>query len=400
MKLKSNMKNVLAGFLLLLVLLFSMGVFATGSLVYAASADEDDSDENETHTSDDDDGGDHDDDEEKDDDDDDVDDDKEAETKRKLEFEQSDNQFKIKSELESGADKDEFEVKFKLEDELSIEFEYESEAGSLETELELEVEFLSLTEFTDLNGNGYLDAGDTELSTMDLSKAKYDDFQYLISTTTDGETLYEVWTQTNDSIFLVRMYVLSGFGVIDGSTVTPTEVKIDIEIHDYPYVNNGSLALRLELKTEVETEVEKDDESPDEAEGLAAFEEAVAFTSSSSYLGFFSWVMTAMVDGVSAAVVSGPLESKESKTETEQDEDETEFELEIKGEMVLSYPYGIDIVHDPKVGVVTSSTYDYLANQSSDSTTAPGFLGITVIALAVLGALLFTNRRHGYRKNR
>ncbi|MFQ5978970.1 MAG: hypothetical protein ACE5OZ_12665 [Candidatus Heimdallarchaeota archaeon] len=372
------------------------------------TTDDDDDDEGTTTTDDDDEGSETtEEDENKDDDDDDVDDDWESKTKRRLKFEQSENEFKIESELEAGENKDNFRVRFKIEDEPSIRFEYESESGSLETELELEVEFLSLIEFTDLNGNGYLDAGDTELSTMDLSKAKYDDFQYSISNTTDGETLYEVWTQTTDGVFLVRMYVVSGFGVIDGSTITPTEIKIDIEIHDYPYVNSGSLALRLELKTEVETEVEKKDESPDEEEGIATAEEALAFASS-SYLGFFSWTSNASVDGIEKPVISSPYGAAETTSEAKDDETESETELKQKGEILLTYFYGNHIVHDPKLGVAAKTAYNYIG-QILESTTLsffffeinakPGFLGLTMISTLILGAMVFFHRRQSHPRD-
>jgi hypothetical protein len=386
---KTNIVRILAGLFLILALLLSLGGIFVGAS--ALLNDEDDGDDTETNTEDGTSTEDNDDDdEEKDDDDDDgVDDDRESETERELRIDHSYNEFEIESELKVGEVKDEFEVRFKIEDEPEIEFEYKSEADDLETELELKIEFNTLIEFTDSNGNGYYDENDTEHSTYDLEDVDFEDIQYVSSTTTDGELLYNAWTQTTDGVFLLRMYVAGGFGQINGSTITPTEAKIDIEIHNYNYTNQGNLALLLEVKTEIETEIDEDDQSPDEAEGLASNEEALAFLTASDNLGFFSWATIATVDGVEKPVVAGPFKLDESKFES--DDDETEFEQ--KGELALVYPYGNDIVHDPKIGIVTEAVYSYIAGQESETTGIPGFLGFTVFVMLVSGALLLFYRR-------
>ncbi|MFQ5980425.1 MAG: hypothetical protein ACE5OZ_19995 [Candidatus Heimdallarchaeota archaeon] len=341
--------------------------------------------------------------EEKDDDDDGVDDDRESDAGRQIDFDPSENEVKIESELETGDQKDKFVVEFKREDEPSIKFDYKSKSEGIETELSLKVEFLSLVEFSDSNGNRYLDINDTEYSTYSFTKDLFSDLKWLKSTTDDNESLYKIWTQTTDGVFLIRLYVVSGFGTINGSTITPTEVKIDIEIHNYPFANNGSLALRLELKTEVETEIEKKDESPDEAEGLATNEEALAFTSS-SYLGFFSWAMNVTVDGVEKPVVASPY----AALETEIDNDDDETELRQKGEISLTYPHGNDIIHDPKIGVVTETAYTYIGQLTELTTISffffeinakPGFLGLTMISTLVLGAMVFIHRRQSQPPN-
>ncbi|MFX0113421.1 MAG: hypothetical protein ACFFB3_02625 [Candidatus Hodarchaeota archaeon] len=369
----------------IVVLLLSLGTVLMGTATFL----DDDNDNDETETATEPENNDDNDNEDKDDDDDGVDDDRESETERELKVDHSANEFEIESELKVGETKDEFEVRFKIEDEPEIEFEYKNEMDSLETELELKIEFNSLNEFTDSNGNGYYDANDTVHSSYDLSAVDFEDIQYITSTTSDGELLYEAWTQTTDGVFLLRMYVAGGFGLINGSAITPTEAKIDIEIHSYNFTNQGNLALLLEVKTEVETEIDENDESPDEAEGLASSEEALGFVSPSDYFGFFSWATVATVDGVEKPVVSGPFKLLESDFES--DEDESEFEQ--KGELALVYPNGNDIIHDPKIGVVTDAVYSYIAGEESDTSGIPGFIGITAFVMLTSGALLFFYRR-------
>ncbi|MHA2500076.1 MAG: hypothetical protein ACXAEL_10970 [Candidatus Hodarchaeales archaeon] len=336
---------------------------------------------------------------EEDDDGDGVDDDLESEAERELQYEQSDAEFKIESEQKTGENKDKFIVSFKLEDEPEIRFEYQSESDDVETELELKLEFISLIEFEDSNGNGYLDENDVEYSTYEFEDVEFEDLKFAVSTTSDGELLYQVWTQTADGVFLIRMYLVSGFGTINGSIITPTQAKIDIEIHDYAYASQGDLGLRLRLNTEAETEIEKDAESPDEIEGYAVAEEALALSSFSSYLGFFSWATIALVDSVERQVISGPFKVLESEVESEDDEDETETELKRKGEITLVYSHGIHIIHDPKIGIVTATVYKYI--QVSIPTSFLflevderfGSTALTIIGTLVVGLLVFLNRR-------
>ncbi|MFX0113422.1 MAG: hypothetical protein ACFFB3_02630 [Candidatus Hodarchaeota archaeon] len=343
------------------------------------------------------------DDDEDDDDNDGISDDWESETERELSFESSNKEFKIESKLKTGETKDKIKIDFRTEDKPEIELEYKSESEDLENELEMELEFLTLLEFNDSNGNGYLDTGDTEYSIYDFSEAEFDDLQYLISTTPDGEVLYQIWTQTTDQVFLLRFYAVSGFAIINSSIITPTEIKIDIEIQNYPYIRAGDLALRLRLRAEIKTEIEKNDESPDEIEGLTSGEEALTFLSSSNYLGFFSWALNASVDGIENLVVSGPFETLNDENSYENDVEDLETGLKQKGEILVTYPHGNHIIHDPKIGIAASTAYKSAGPHFPPLPTSLPFLEVderlgsitlTIIGTLVISAMLFLNRRH------
>ncbi|MHA1224060.1 MAG: hypothetical protein ACTSP3_12575 [Candidatus Heimdallarchaeaceae archaeon] len=80
-------------------------------------------------------------------------------------------------------------------------------------------------------------------------------------------------------------------------------------------------------------EYEEKEETEDEEEGRLVDERSIVIKDS-PFSGFFSWIETVMVDGVEYPVIMSSLD----------------FEEEID-EILLNYPRGNSIVHDPKVGV-------------------------------------------------
>ncbi|KXB02938.1 hypothetical protein AKJ45_03015 [candidate division MSBL1 archaeon SCGC-AAA261F19] len=135
--------------------------------------------------------------------------------------------------------------------------------------------------------------------------------------------------QTSDGVFKAVVHASGKPIIAKGENVMPNEVKIDIEITNFPYRENDSkLALKTELESELEVEEQKREiEDTDEEE--------VQITSG-NYGGFFSWKKTAQVDGVSKPVKS---------TNIFDDPEEGDREL------YLIYEHGDSIVHDPKIGV-------------------------------------------------
>jgi hypothetical protein len=258
-----------------------------------------------------------------------VDDDDEDETERVITIEQEPHQIKIESELKTGETKDELEIKFKTDpvdtDSVEIELKYNTDTETLEYESETTVEFLRIL--------GLNDTGET-ISVYDLCEQEFEVLSVSQSTTGDGETEFVISTQTTDGVFGVTLHAVGRFALMETDTICPSEVKIDINITDYPYSGEETeLRLVAELETEVESETEEVEETDDEIEDLTENEEGVnVFNTSTSCTVFFTWSETAMVDSIETPVVSDVIDE----------------------ELNLTYQRGDVIVHDPKYGVIRS----------------------------------------------
>lgn len=373
---------------LFLILLLLGALIQTSSLVNARDdltlLQETDDDEDETETDDDDET-------ESEDETDDEDDEeekaeKESAYERELEITQEDYKFEIESELKFGENKDQIEIEFKIEDEAEIDFEYKTEVGSTESELSYEVEFQEIVEYVDIGvvGNGYQDG--EEVSEYDIEDVDWNPISYTTEIV-NGANVNVIRAETSDGVFVLVMKIAEALlDLENGVTLTPNSLKIDVEIHNFPYNNTGSsLALKSKLKSETEFKVEGD--STEETTGFAFDESQVSIG-----LGFFSWAETALADGDVVSVVSSTLEAT---TEEEQDDDKLETEVEQKIFFSFNTTDAQDIVWDPKVGVISEGTVQQIAAIESkyaagDSSSAPGFgFWMILVSLGVVQALRF-----------
>jgi hypothetical protein len=207
--------------------------------------------------------------------------------------------------------------------------EYESKSGSGEVELQFFIRFLSLIEFTDDNGDGTFTApGDQILTTLEFESMTFLPIQR--STVSSANSTLEIFNvTTDDGLFSLQFYVSSEFTQVNQAIITPTQIKIDIAIKSFPFISNTSaLALRTEM--EADSEYDVDDSTEDEEEGRSSDEREVEVTLG-GFIGYFSWIETALIDGVKKTV------------NTTQDSGNQW--------LYLVYPQGRRIVHDPKIGV-------------------------------------------------
>jgi len=305
-----------------------------------------------------------------DDDDDGVDDDFEEENKRDIEIEVSDNEFQIESKLRNGDIKDEIKLKVTYDgDGVGVKISYEEEMeseGAIESEsefeLEFKVEFRKIIEFVDLDGNGMYDKSiDQVVQEYDLNS-----FQPIVYTTlsiSNGTTLHYVIVNTTDGVFAAHIFFVEEFVVVNGTFIAPTQTKIDIEISNFNYLVDDS-QLALYVKLESEKEYKEDDETDDEENGHATEEDGVV-VESNGYSGIFTWNESALIDGVVMNVLSNTLEVD--------DEDEMEQKL------ILSYPRGNHIYHDPKVGITLGQSL---------TSSFPSVLIGTVASVTIIGVVV------------
>ena len=204
-----------------------------------------------------------------------------------------------------------------------------------ELKLKFEVKFQALIEYVDLNDNGVFDLeNDTCIEDYGI-----DSFQPIVYTPiniSDDSVLHYFILNTTDGVFAAHIYFPEEFTSVNGVLVAPTQIKIDIEITNYEYIDDSS-QLALYTKLFSEDFYEEQEETEDEKEGHAIDEKEV-FTDNEEYIGIFSWKETAMIDGVEMPVLTNELE-------VECEEDNIQ-------KLLFNYPRGNHIYHDPKIGVV------------------------------------------------
>jgi hypothetical protein len=195
----------------------------------------------------------------------------------------------------------------------------------------------------------------------------------------NDETINLVSLQTEDDVFKMNLYFSNNFSNINNQILTPSEVKIDFIINNFPFDEEDThLALRSILETEHQTELKV--ESFDEMNGFSE-NESVLDINSMNNGGFFSWAETVMVDGV-VKLVNSTI-----KTQTEETISENEKNSNQVSNIYFSYPRGGKIVHDPKLGVVSIS-FEAFALQSISNLINMESI-ISYVGICVLASLLF-----------
>lgn len=264
-----------------------------------------------------------------DDDDDGIDDELEEINERGVHVDIEPYEIEFESILLNADVYEEIEVEIRSEDKIKVSIERSTHNGTAEPEIEASVEFREIIEFVDSNGDGAYDSGDDEVSSFDLRDTEYDQLEYITAMTPDGETHHIVTAQTSNGIFKVVLHAVGNFAVIESGVISPSEVKLDLIIENYPYEEEGTqLALVAKLETEAEVELHDDDhedeEDDDEDELKLIAPEAEAF---------FSWENNATVDGVITPVNTTVVPDENGK------------------KIFFVYTRGTSINHDPKLGV-------------------------------------------------
>ena len=269
-----------------------------------------------------------------DDDSDGIEDDYEEYNHRTIEVEIESGQIHFESVLDGREDSDEFGIGIenRTGDGLQIELSYDNDSESGESELEFAVQFNEIIEYIDVDGDGiYNSSIDTQVGASYLIDS-FQKTQYQVHALNDGNNLHQVIVNTTDGIFTVYIYLLEEFGILNGSLITPSQIKIDIEINGFSFGDPTSqLALKSELEASVEFESEN--ETEDEEFGYSTDEASVQVFINETY-GYFSWAEVAEVDEISKSVNISNLEHGASEDI-----------------FYLSYAQGQHILHDPKIGI-------------------------------------------------
>jgi len=253
---------------------------------------------------------------------------------RSLHLEVEEEQVEIESQLSKGTTKDEITIHFKVSDEPEFEIGYKSEIESSEHELEFSIRFQTLIEFLDLNNNSIFDESTNQpVQEIDLDLG-YQPLSYITQNVDSNTIIHIINTTSLNGVFSLQFYVLESISSINGATIVPSQIKLDIGINNFEFMEDTS-KLALEIKLSSENEYEHNEETEDEHEGRSIDEEEVKI-SMNNHTGFFSWSEYALVDGINQSVLSSDV----------QDGDNEEQEI------FLTYTQGNRIIHDPKIGIV------------------------------------------------
>lgn len=246
---------------------------------------------------------------------------------REFEIEDDDGFVAIESSFKNYTMENEFEITLSTHEGLRLALDFSAEVNSTEFELEADVLFVNLVEFVDQNGDGILTDGE-EVQTMDLTTKTYSAPAVTQTESTDGISGYRFEAHTLNETFLFQIIaeIYPKEANVNDTIVKPTETKVTIVIEDFPYKENGSLSLLVKATSEAEME-------EDDLNG----EEEVEVRSENAE-GYFSWSKEVFVDGVSREVESSVMSTEDGKL------------------ISLNYPNGMEIVHDPKLGISLLST--------------------------------------------
>jgi hypothetical protein len=176
------------------------------------------------------------------------------------------------------------------------------------------------------------------------------------------EVTVEIWDV--DGIFGIKCKVTNMFAMIENGYLSPTSMKIDIMIENYPYVRQDTdIAVLMDwgvtsMSTDI-PELEYHEDSYYQTKGLSIEEEEYRM-GSSSFKGFLSWVKYAHCDG----------ERKEVKVSSHNSFygdyiDQTGGYSENFKSVVISYPRSQFIIHDPKIGFIEIQGEDILTDLTS-----------------------------------
>ncbi|MBY9001026.1 MAG: hypothetical protein KGD64_08940 [Candidatus Heimdallarchaeota archaeon] len=307
MKIKRTARNkiLLGGVLTILIL--------TSFVVYPVTANNDDNED--------------------DDDDDGVHNEEEEENERDLTVEVSGTEAQIESHQDYGEIQNEISIQMKAENEgLKFELEFDNETEAMETEIEFTVEISEIIEYDDIHDDGYFNESvDTVIQRVELSD--FNDIVYAVENISNN-LVHHLSIETSDGVFSAGVYISSEFSLINGILLAPTEIKIDIGIHGFNFIEpDSALALKIVLESESGVDYEVDEETEDEEDGRASDEEEVDI-SLGDYSGFFSWIENVTADGTNYLVNATPVDTSGEENE-----------------MYLNYPRGSEIIHDPKIGI-------------------------------------------------
>jgi len=295
------------------------------------------------------------------------------------------NKTHIRSEWQHNKSSDAFEVSFIVEEAPKLIFDYISDTNKSEIDLRFIISINKIFEYHDINENGRYNKNDIIETSYLLNNTNFTDIEYSYENSSDGEEITLISATTEDGIFTIILYLSGNFSQLNNQTLSPSEIKMDFIINNYPFsYNNTLIAIEVDLETKHETSIEI--VTFDEKQGYSKNESEINI-SSFNYNGFFSWADYVFVDNklniVNVTVISDKEETIIGNITV----------LSHIRQIYFSYPQGKNITHDPKAGVVSISYESYSKSSIlNDVTNIIDTLFadiITYVGICIFAAILF-----------
>ena len=260
-----------------------------------------------------------------------VDDNYEENNKRDIEVDISENETRIISLRRSEQKKDQIIIDIRLsEDGIRIDFRYKSNLESDQVTI-FGIVFHEIIEYNDTNLDNRFNPGiDHVIQNFSINTFQLVDYSIL-----EEDSLHYIKISTINETFNLHLYLVEEFALVKDQLITPVEMKIDIEISNFIYMNESSrLGLNTRLLTEGDFETEE--ETEDELKGYATNETGLN-TTVNDYTGFITWNEYAIIDEASKFIYVSDIMV----------DDHNEFGQKL----YFNYLRGNNIYHDPKLGI-------------------------------------------------
>ncbi len=210
------------------------------------------------------------------------------------------------------------------------------------------------------------------------------------ATAPDGRPITGFRATTNGGLFTVTVWSAERFFKMGDTLVSPTEVKVNLEIRGWVVQEEGtSLALQTDLSPSNHTgsSMEVDDKSGDEGRGWASNESEMRIHAQDD-LAFFSWARYADVNSTTSLRV--PVRT--TRVEEFADAYEMSFLYDL-GQAVRGNAITV-VAHDPKMGVDSAAFWSiWNTPLPLQADVAVYGAGILLIAAVVGGTVLVARRR-------
>ena len=205
----------------------------------------------------------------------------------------------------------------------------------------------------------------------------------------DGDLEVEISLTDRREVFGLTCHISNDFYLAEGDFLSPASMKFDIDILNYPYIdNNTDIAILMDVvvKSSVGENISVEDReiSYERSRGFVEDEKEVRI-GSSNFKGFFSWSNVATCDGVERDVNVERTHSIIGSGQIERG-----IPVVNSNGIIMTYSRSETINHDPKIGfieVLDQSVYEKAIYSDDASQVLQS--NITMFLASTLVVLLF-----------
>lgn len=250
---------------------------------------------------------------------------------RQIEVLQTPNSLQLFTTKRNEQKSDKIDIKIQYPSkEIDIFFQYFNKDELTIPKISFHVKIEKIVEYADLNSNFIYDSSDSSLQTLEFDGfylSEYSEFEI-----NNQESFHYFEVNSSDNILSFYFFIAENFIQLNNQTLTPAQLKFDIQINSFPFLENQS-RLALELQMIGGQQFRLNHTTEDEKNGFSNNETAL-YLSESVTDGYFSWTDQVLVDGVIHPVYFNEGQHAGSVR--------TYF---------INYPRGDMIFHDPKIGI-------------------------------------------------